>query len=77
MSYEDIKQITENEVGKKFVWILTKWKVHKRSSDRKRIVVAANLEELIIGDPNRSLRSLAQEMSISSTDVSKMVSEVK
>jgi hypothetical protein len=51
--------------------------VHKRSSDRKRIVAAANLEELIIGDPNRSLRSLAQEMSISGTDVSKMVSEVK
>jgi hypothetical protein len=51
--------------------------VHQRSSDRKRTVLAANLEELITRDPapNRSLRSVAQEMSISSTDVSKMMSE--
>jgi hypothetical protein len=50
--------------------------VQKRSRDRKRTVLAANLEELIIiREPDRSLRSLAREMSISSTDVSKMVSE--
>jgi hypothetical protein len=49
--------------------------VHKRSSDCKRTVPAADLEELIIRDPYRSLRPLAQEMSISSTDVSTMESE--
>ncbi len=49
--------------------------MHKRSIDCKRTGLAANLEELIIRDPDMSLRSLAQEMSISSKDVSKMVSE--
>jgi hypothetical protein len=48
--------------------------VHKRSSDLKRTVLSANLEELIIRDPDRSLRSLAQEMSISIT-VSKIMPE--
>ncbi len=37
---------------------MTKLKVHKRSSARKRTVLADNLEELIIRDPHRSLRSL-------------------
>ena len=50
-------------------------KVHKRSSDCKKTVLAADLEDLIIRDPDRSLRFLAQEMSISSTDISKMMSE--
>jgi hypothetical protein len=38
---------------------MTKLKVHKRSSDLKRTVLAAYFEELIIWDPDRSLRSLA------------------
>ncbi len=36
---------------------MTKGKVHKRRSDRKRTVLAVNLEELILRDPDRSLRS--------------------
>jgi hypothetical protein len=49
--------------------------VHKRSSDLKRTVLAANLEELFIRDPYSSLRSLAQEMSVSIIDVSKIMPE--
>jgi hypothetical protein len=49
--------------------------VHKRSSDLRRTVLSANLEELIIRDPDRSLKSLAQEMSISIIDVSKIMPE--
>jgi hypothetical protein len=50
----------------KILIFMTKLKVHKRSSDCKRTVLAADLEDLIIRD---------QEMSIFSTDISKMVSE--
>jgi hypothetical protein len=50
----------------------------KSAQEEQRLqeaVLAADLEDLIIRDPDRSLRFLAHEMSISSTDISKMVSE--
>jgi hypothetical protein len=49
--------------------------VHTRSSDYKGTVVAADLEELITRVPSRSMRSLAQEMSICGSAVKTMVSE--
>jgi hypothetical protein len=49
--------------------------VLKRSSNCKGTVLAVDMEELITRDPGRSIRSLAQEMSIYGTAVRKMVSE--
>jgi hypothetical protein len=47
----------------------------KRLSAYKGIVLAADLEELNAKDPRRSMRSLAQKMSIFRTTVRKIVSE--
>ncbi len=49
--------------------------MHKMHSDCKGTVLTADLEELIARDPRRSMRSLAQEMSIFRTTVRTVVSE--
>ncbi len=50
-------------------------KMHKRHSNCKGTVLAADLEELIARGLRRSMRPLAQEMSIFRTTVRTMVSE--
>jgi hypothetical protein len=54
---------------------MTTTKMHKRHSDCKGTVLAADLEEFIARDLCRSMRSLQQEMSIFKTTVIMMVSE--
>jgi hypothetical protein len=54
---------------------MTTTKMHKKHRDCKRIVLAAGLEELNARYPRRSMRPLAQEMSIFRTTVKQVVSE--
>jgi hypothetical protein len=49
--------------------------MHNRPSVSKGTILAADLEELITRGPRRSMRSLAQEMSIFLNAVNTMVSE--
>jgi len=54
---------------------MTKKKMHNRHNVSKGTVLAADLEELITRGPRRSMRSLAQEMSIFLTAVNTIVTE--
>jgi hypothetical protein len=54
---------------------MTTTKMHKRHSDCKGTVLAADLEELIARDSHRFMRFLAPEMGIFRTTVRTMVSE--
>jgi hypothetical protein len=49
--------------------------MHNRHNVSKGTILAADLEELITRGPGRSMRSLAQEMSIFLTAVNTIVSE--
>jgi hypothetical protein len=49
--------------------------MHNRHNVSKGTILAADLEELITRGPRRSMRSLAQEMSIFLTAVNTMVAE--
>ena len=49
--------------------------MHNRHNVSKGTILAADLEELITRGPRRSMRSLAQKMSIFLTAVNTMVAE--